>query len=135
MLAVDIYRVGRYIGGEYFVAWTRGLAQSTAIDGLYLKDPGGLLTVDRARSLIPPLQAGAGNLPFELHSHCTIGLAPFTYLEAAPLGAQALPVAVPPLGSGAFPPPAAGTIPQLRRQRHPVPLADETTRRRRGQLF
>ena len=129
IIAALTYSVSPVHTDEHFLACTRALAQSTAIDGLYLKDPGGLLTVDRARSLIPPLQAGAGNLPFELHSHCTIGLAPFTYLEAARLGAQALHVAVTPLGSGTSQPPAERTITNLREQGHSVAIDDEALAR------
>ena len=52
------------------------------MDRLYLKDPGGLLTPDAVRELAPALRwRAAGERTVELHSHCTIGLAPFVYVE------------------------------------------------------
>ena len=41
---------------------------------LCLKDPGGLLTPERTRTLVPVVLANAGGIPVELHSHCTTGL-------------------------------------------------------------
>jgi oxaloacetate decarboxylase alpha subunit len=129
IIAALTYSVSPVHSDEHYLACMRPLARSTAIDRVYLKDPGGLLTVDRARSLIPQIRAAAGKLPFELHSHCTIGLAPFTYLEAALLGARALHVAVTPLGNGTSQPPAERTITNLREQGHTVAVDDEALAR------
>ena len=65
-------------------------------DALYLKDQGGLLTVDRIRDLAPILLEAAGDIPVELHSHCTTGLAPSVYSEAMRLGIRYLHTGVPP---------------------------------------
>jgi oxaloacetate decarboxylase alpha subunit len=70
------------------------------VDRVYIKDPSGLLTPDRARTLIPAVLAALGSKPLELHSHCTIGLAPLTYMIAAELGVQVLQVATGPLANG-----------------------------------
>ncbi|MBI2317765.1 MAG: carboxylase [Betaproteobacteria bacterium] len=75
-----------------------------APDGIYLKDQGGLLTIDRARTLLPVLVQNAGGLPVELHSHCTTGLAPLVYLEALKAGVHRLHTAVPPLANGSSQP-------------------------------
>jgi len=40
---------------------------------LCLKDPGGLLTPERVRTLVPVILANRGRIPVELHSHCTTG--------------------------------------------------------------
>src|SRR5919206_257067 len=61
-------------------------ADCEAMDRLYLKDPGGLLTPDAVRELAPHFLASAGARPAELHSHCTIGLAPFVYVEGLRAG-------------------------------------------------
>ena len=53
---------------------------------LCLKDPGGLLTPERTRTLVPVVLANAGGIPVELHSHCTTGLGPLVALEAVKLG-------------------------------------------------
>ena len=67
----------------HFAEAARKLADAGRFDKLYLKDPGGLVSPERARTLIPALATAIGALPLEFHSHCTIGLAPFSYLEAA----------------------------------------------------
>jgi len=69
-------------------------------DVIYLKDQGGLLTVDRARTLLPVILQNANGVPVELHSHCTTGLADLVYLEALRLGVRTLHTAVPPLAQG-----------------------------------
>ena len=73
-------------------------------DCIYLKDQGGLLTVDRARTLLPVLLKAAAGVPLELHSHCTTGLAPLVYLEALKLGVHTLHTAIPPLANGSSQP-------------------------------
>ena len=67
------------------------------MDRLYLKDPGGLLTPDAVRELAPHFVAAAGERPLELHSHCTIGLAPLVYMEGVKAGFQVVHTAVGPL--------------------------------------
>ncbi|MBO9705907.1 MAG: hypothetical protein J7474_10415, partial [Arthrobacter sp.] len=69
-------------------------------DAIYLKDQGGLLTVDRARTLLPVMLKACGDVPFELHSHCTTGLAPLVYMEALKLGVRTIHTGVPPLADG-----------------------------------
>ena len=72
---------------EYYAQKTRELLPFKP-DAIYLKDQGGLLTVDRARTLLPVIVQNAGGVPVELHSHCTTGLAPLVYLEALRLGVR-----------------------------------------------
>jgi oxaloacetate decarboxylase alpha subunit len=67
---------------------------------IYLKDPGGLLTPERIRTIVPAILNSAGSTPVELHSHCTTGLAPLCYLEAVKLGIRTLHTAIPPLANG-----------------------------------
>jgi oxaloacetate decarboxylase alpha subunit len=100
------------------------LARSPDFDRIYIKDPGGLLTADRARTLIPAIQRAKGRLPLELHSHCTIGLAPYVYTVAAELGLDVLHVGVGPLGNGASLPQASQTVANLRELGHSVDIDD-----------
>ncbi|MEA2907336.1 MAG: oxaloacetate decarboxylase (Na+ extruding) subunit alpha [Alphaproteobacteria bacterium] len=67
---------------------------------LCLKDPGGLLTPERTRTLVPVVLANAGGIPVELHSHCTTGLGPLVALEAVKLGIRIVNTGVPPLADG-----------------------------------
>ena len=105
-----------------FSAMAARLASDPAIGRIYLKDPGGLLTPERARTLLPALQAAVGGKPLELHSHCTIGLAPFTYPIAPGLGVDALHTAARPLGNGSSQPAVENVVANLQAQGMPVDL-------------
>lgn len=101
------------------------MAACPDIDRVYIKDPAGLVTPERARTLIPGIQARLGGTPLELHSHCTIGLAPRTYLAAADLGVAALQVACGPLANGTSLPDAQHVVANLRELGHTVDIDDE----------
>src|SRR6516225_568590 len=74
----------------HYVERARALAACPHVDALYIKDPGGLLSPARAQSLIPAIRAVIKAKPLELHSHCTIGLAEHTYMDAPSHGVAAL---------------------------------------------
>jgi len=93
------YAISPRHSDEYYARKTREVVAFKP-DAIYLKDQGGLLTVDRARTLLPVLVANAMGVPVELHSHCTTGLAPLVYLEALKAGIRRLHTAVPPLANG-----------------------------------
>jgi oxaloacetate decarboxylase alpha subunit len=88
---------------EYYARKARDTAELD-VDAIYLKDPGGLLTPERTRTLIPILLKNMNGKPFELHSHCTTGLAPLCYLEAAKLGVTTFHTSIPPLANGSAQP-------------------------------
>jgi len=88
---------------EYYAKVTQDAAKLN-IDGLYLKDPGGLLTPERVPTLIPAIINNSRGLPVELHSHCTTGLAPLSYLEAIRHGIKTVHTAIPPLANGSSQP-------------------------------
>ncbi len=108
----------------HFAGAARALTQTGQFDKLYLKDPGGLVTPERARSLIPAIKAAIGAVPLEFHSHCTIGLAPFSYLEAAGLGADALHTSASAAANGTGQPSMAPVIANLRDLGHSVDVDD-----------
>src|SRR3954453_10245351 len=84
---------------EYFAERARQLAALRPFR-ICLKDPGGLLTPDRMRTLVPAVLAGSGDIRVELHSHCTTGLGPLNALEAVKLGIYTINTGVPPLANG-----------------------------------
>jgi oxaloacetate decarboxylase alpha subunit len=84
---------------EYYAERTR-LAKTLPIDRLCIKDPGGLLTPERTRSLVPTVLANAGDTPVEFHTHCTTGLGPLCCLEAIQHGIEIVNTAIPPLADG-----------------------------------
>ena len=97
------YTISPRHSDDYYARKTRELLPFRP-DAIYLKDQGGLLTVDRARTLLPVILENAGGVPVELHSHCTTGMAPLVYLEALQLGVRRLCTAVPPLANGSSQP-------------------------------
>jgi oxaloacetate decarboxylase alpha subunit len=100
------------------------MAASPDIDALYIKDPGGLLSPGRARTLIPAILAAIGDKPLELHAHCTIGLGEQSYYEAAELGIEALQGACGGLGDGTSNPPLERVVANLRALGHSVDIDD-----------
>jgi oxaloacetate decarboxylase alpha subunit len=76
------------------------LADDACVDAVYLKDPGGLLTPERAAVLLPELRQAVGERTLELHSHCTSGLAPQVYVLAAQAGVDVLHTAIGALANG-----------------------------------
>ncbi|HSC43242.1 MAG TPA: biotin carboxyl carrier protein, partial [Candidatus Binatia bacterium] len=98
-----IYSVSPRHTDEYYAERAR---QAAAIRPyrICFKDVGGLLTPDRARTLIPLVQQNIGNVPLEFHGHCNNGLGPFNYLEAMKLGVDTLHTAIPPLANGSSQP-------------------------------
>ena len=109
-----VYTVSPIHDDAHFATAARELAAVPAITRVYLKDPGGLLTPERARTLLPALREALGGKPLELHSHCTIGLAPFTYADAPDLGVETLHTAARPLGNGSSQPAIENVVANLR---------------------
>jgi len=98
-----IYSYSPKHSDEYFAQRTRDAA-TLSPDVIYLKDSGGLLTPERARTVIPAMLEASPSIPIELHSHCTTGLAPICYLEAVKAGCRVLHTAIPPLANGSAQP-------------------------------
>ena len=107
------YSVSEVHTHAYFAERAAALADCAEMDRLYLKDPGGLLIPDAVRELAPHFIAAAGERTIELHSHCTIGLAPFVYVEGLRAGFHVLHTAVEPLARGTSNPAAETTIRDL----------------------
>jgi pyruvate/oxaloacetate carboxyltransferase len=84
----------------YYVERTRELIP-LAVDFISIKDPTGLLTPERGRTLFPAVVKAAGSIPVQLHSHCQSGLAPEVYEIAMHSGFRLGYTATEPLANGA----------------------------------
>jgi oxaloacetate decarboxylase alpha subunit len=126
IMAALTYTVSAVHDDEFYAGLAGQMAASPDIDRVYVKDPAGLLTPERARTLLPAIQARLGptRTPLELHSHCTIGLSPLTCLVAAELGLDALHVACGPLANGTSLPNAQRLVANLRELGHTVDVDD-----------
>jgi oxaloacetate decarboxylase alpha subunit len=98
-----IYSVSPRHTDEYYAQKAREAAAIRPYR-ICFKDVGGLLTPERARTLIPIVQQNIGDVPLEFHAHCNNSLAPLCYLEAIKLGVKTLHTAIPPLANGSAQP-------------------------------
>lgn len=106
----------------FYADFARTLAQSADIDLFYIKDPSGLLSVDRVRTLAPAVKAAIGSKPLEIHAHTTIGQGMLSSLEAAKLGISAIHVGVGPGGDGSSLPEANRMLANLEEAGHSVAI-------------
>jgi oxaloacetate decarboxylase (Na+ extruding) subunit alpha len=67
---------------------------------LCIKDPGGLLTPERTRTIVPVVLRESNGIPVEFHTHCNLGLGPLCCLEAIKLGIRSVNTAIAPLANG-----------------------------------
>lgn len=95
-----VYTLSPVHTDAYFQDCARELV-ALGVDRICLKDPSGLLTPDRIRTLAPALASVSAGVPIELHSHCLSGLAPRVYREALGTGITFFHTAVRPLANGA----------------------------------
>jgi len=129
IMAALTYTVSAVHDDNFYADFAATVAASPHFDRAYIKDPTGLLTPERARTLIPAVRARLGDLPLELHSHCTLGQSQFSYLVAAELGIDVLHVGIGPLGNGTSLPPARRTIANLRDLGHTIDIDDQALAR------
>ncbi|PWU55445.1 pyruvate/oxaloacetate carboxyltransferase [Micromonospora globispora] len=115
---------------EYFADKIAELDDCPAIDSIYLKDPAGLLTPERVRTLVPMLQSRLKRLRLnEIHSHSTTGVSPLTVLDAADLGIDTIHCALPPLANGSSHPSAPRLVQNLRARGHQVAVEEDAMQR------
>jgi len=94
------YSISPHHTNEYYINATREAIKLNPFR-LCLKDPGGLLTPERTRKLVPLMLAEAKGIPIEFHAHCSTGLGQLCLLEAVKLGVRFVNTALPPLADDA----------------------------------
>lgn len=77
---------------DYFVQLAKEMAQLGA-DSICIKDMAGVLTPETGFELVSRIK-DAVDLPLEVHTHATSGIAEMTYLKAAEAGADILDTAI-----------------------------------------
>jgi oxaloacetate decarboxylase alpha subunit len=109
---------------ELYIRTAKDLIQRGKVDAIWLKDAGGLLTVDRIRTLVPAIKAVIGKVPLELHSHCMTGVAPLVYLEGIKAGADMVHTSIAPLANSNAQPATQSTVKNLRALGYTVNIDD-----------
>ena len=95
-----VYTVSPVHTDRYYARKTRELVK-LGVDAVFIKDPSGLLTPERAASLVPAVKKACGERPLHLHSHCLSGLAPYVAVESIDYGIDVVHTATSPLADGA----------------------------------
>src|SRR5262245_36239500 len=116
-----VYTLSPVHTDEYYARKTRELV-ALGVDAVYIKDPSGLLTPERAQTLVPVLKAVCGALPLHLHSHCLTGLAPYTACRAVALGVDVVHTATSTLANGASHPATESFVDNATRDGFHVPI-------------
>ena len=106
---------------EYYVRKTKEL-MAIGVDGVFIKDPSGLLTPERIATLVPAMKKALGDLPLQLHTHCLSGLAPYVALQAVEHGVNTVHTATSTLANGASHPPTELFTRNCRRRGHEVDI-------------
>jgi oxaloacetate decarboxylase alpha subunit len=119
-----IYSVSPRHTDEYYAERARQAAAMKPYR-ICFKDVGGLLTPERARTLIPIVQKNVGDVPLEFHAHCNNSLAPLNYMEAIKLGLTTLHTGIPPLANGSAQPSVLNVAKNARALGH-TPLVNES---------
>ncbi len=120
-----VYSISPVHTDAYYASRAAEIARSPHVDVLNLKDPGGLLTPERVRTLVPALRAAAPSLPLEVHSHMTATMGAASYLEAARHGATFFCTAARPLANGTSQPSTESMTANFRDQGYTVDIDDD----------
>lgn len=110
-----VYSLSPVHTDEFYARKTAEMMRTLKPDYVMIKDSIGLLTPDRVRTLVPTIKAEIGDLPLEMHSHCTTGLAPLCCLDSVNLGVDIIDTCVSPLANGPSHPSIENMIMNLRR--------------------
>jgi oxaloacetate decarboxylase alpha subunit len=85
---------------EWFADRVREMASWGFTDAIYVEDAPGILTPDRAATLVPAIVEAAQGIPVEMHCHNTVGMGPLNYVEALKHGVRIIHTASRPLANG-----------------------------------
>ena len=119
-----VYSISPVHTDDYYASRARTVAASGDVDVLNLKDPGGLLTPERVRTLVPALRAAAPELPLEVHTHMTATMGAAPTWRRRELGASFVCTAARPLANGTSQPSTEQTVANLRGEGFTVELDD-----------
>jgi oxaloacetate decarboxylase alpha subunit len=103
---------------EFFADRVAEMVSWGFVDSIYVEDAPGILTPERARTLVPALVKATGDVPLEMHFHNTTGLALRNYIEAIEAGVRVIHTATRPLANGPSLPSTEAMVENLRWMGH-----------------
>ncbi|WP_017416989.1 oxaloacetate decarboxylase subunit alpha [Clostridium tunisiense] len=106
---------------DYYVKLTKDM-ESLGADSICIKDMAGILTPNSAYELVTRLKEVL-NIPIELHTHCTSGIASMTYLRAVDAGVDIIDTAISPFSEGTSQPATESMVVTLK-EGHRAPELD-----------
>jgi len=106
------YTTGPVYNTQYFVDYTKRLVDM-GVNSICIKDMAGLLKPYETEELVRALKSEFPDLPLELHTHYTAGLASMSVLKAIEAGADIIDTAISPLAMGTSQPPTEPLVAAL----------------------
>ncbi|MGM9680703.1 MAG: pyruvate carboxylase subunit B, partial [Eubacteriales bacterium] len=106
------YTTGPCYTTDYYVNYTRQLVEM-GVNSICIKDMSGLLKPYDAEVLVKALKQNFPDLPVELHTHYTAGLASMTLMKAIEAGCDIVDTAISPLALGTSQPPTEPMVAAL----------------------
>ncbi len=92
------YTTGEAYTLEYWTKLAKDM-ESLGADSICIKDMAGILVPEAASQLIKALKDTV-SVPLQLHSHCTSGVAPITYVKGVEAGCDVIDTAMSPFSMG-----------------------------------
>ncbi len=114
-------------GKAYTMKYWKELAKQMAdlgADSICIKDMAGLLMPSYAERLVRTVKR-VTKLPVHVHSHCTSGIAPMTYLKAVEAGCDGIDTAISPLSMGTSQPATEAMYQAVKNVARCTPLDEE----------
>ena len=93
------YTTGPVFTDDYYVEYAKRIADAGA-GSICIKDMAALLTPARTESLVKAIKAALPEMPLQIHTHYTSGLASMCLLKAVEAGADGIDTAISPLALG-----------------------------------
>ncbi len=93
------YTTGPVFTDKYYVEYAKRIADAGA-DSICIKDMAALLTPSKTESLVKAIKSAVPQLPLQIHTHYTSGLASMCLLKGVEAGADGIDTAISPLALG-----------------------------------
>lgn len=107
-----------------YAAKAREFIDRAQVDIIMIEDTSGILTPERAATLVPAVRAVIGGRPLGLHTHNLVGLAQRAQIAAVEAGVDHLYTCIAPIADGNAPPSVTTTLRNLRYLGHQADLDD-----------